>query len=189
MTSIRGEATLETTRLLLRLPRADDVEVLSAIHEDREVMRYLLGARAGGGVPAAWRTVALLLGHWCLRGYGQWVVVEKASGRIVGRTGLWCSPDWPGLELSWLTARPHWGKGFATEAAAAALEYAFTTVGADRVISLIHPKNAASIRVAQKLGETFERKHVLGGRITHLYSVARTGENQGDARASAPDLG
>jgi RimJ/RimL family protein N-acetyltransferase len=165
--------TLETERLLLRLPTAADVDTLVEMHANPDVMRYLIGARPGGGAASAWRTVAMLLGHWQLLGYGQWVVIEKASGALVGRTGFWHSPDWPGLELSWLTSRPHWGKGFATEASSAALRYAFTSIGAERIISLIHPRNAASIRVALKLGESFERKYKLLGETTHVYSIAR----------------
>ena len=183
MTAAVG-TTLETKRLILRLPLADDVPELAEMHADPDVMRYLMitrtvdrpttGARNPVDLVAAWRTTALLLGHWQLLGYGQWVVVEKQSSRIVGRTGLWHSPDWPGLELSWMTSRGHWGKGFATEAALAARDYAFTVVGADRVISLIHPENAASIRVALKLGERFEREHSLEGHTSHLYGVNKS---------------
>jgi len=146
---------LATERLLLRGFAEDDLEAFAAIAADPEVNRYLGGKpldRAG-----AWRSIAFLLGHWQLRGYGSWALVERASGRLVGRAGLHNPEGWPGLEVGWMVARDRWGQGLATEAGRAALDYAFGVLAADHVISVIDPANAASIRVAEKLGETFER--------------------------------
>src|SRR6476660_8889036 len=121
---------------------------------DLDVVRHL-----GDGRPltraATWRTMALFAGHWDLRGYGQWALVEKTTARMIGRAGLWNPEGWPGLEVGWLLARDRWGHGFATEAARVALDYAFDVVGADHVISVIAPANVRSIRVAERIGETF----------------------------------
>lgn len=70
--------------------------------------------------------MALHCGHWALRGYGQWVVERKADATLLGRCGLWNPEGWPGLELGWKVARGAWGDGYATEAARAAMHWAFT---------------------------------------------------------------
>lgn len=163
--------TRETERLLLRLPHADDLDPYIEIHEDPEVLRHLIVPRPSPGRPGAWRTLALLSGHWQLRGYGQWTVIEKSTGEVIGRVGLWNPEGWPGLEVGWVIRRSRWGNGFATEAAHEAVRFAASHVGADRLISLITPDNPRSIRVAEKIGETFEREHSLDGRAVHLYSV------------------
>src|SRR5215510_420424 len=79
-----------------------------------------------------------------------------ATGVLVGRVGLFNPDGWPGLECIWALARGAWGKGYATEGARRALQYAFAELGQARVISLIRPDNTASIRVAERLGETLE---------------------------------
>ena len=119
--------------------------------------------------------LALLVGHWHLRGYGQWTVIEKTTGLIVGRVGLWNPEGWPGLELGWVIRRSHWDRGYATEASREAIAFAFDNVGADHVISLIQPDNVRSIRVAEKIGERFERILTHDGRDTQIYGIRRVG--------------
>jgi RimJ/RimL family protein N-acetyltransferase len=165
------EVRLETERLILRMFREDDFEQYAKFCADPEVMRYI------GGKPytrvEAWRHMAYLVGHWHLRGYGHWAVVEKASGNFVGRIGFLNPAGWPGFEIGWTLGREHWGKGYATEGARRALKYAFTEMGKDHVISLIHPENQASIRVAERLGEKPEgRTEVLGIPVI-IYGVDR----------------
>src|SRR6185295_12240985 len=99
--------------------------------------------------------------------------IEKATGEVIGRVGLWNPEGWPDLEVGWVIRRSRWGCGFATEAAREAVRFAFGHVGADRIISMIQPNNARSIRVAEKLGETFERKVTLEGRRIHVYALAK----------------
>ena len=148
---------LVTERLLLRGLEPSDLDAYSEICADPEVRRYL-----GDGRPldrsGTWREMALLLGHWSLRGFGQWAVVERGTGEFAGRAGLWRPEGWPGLEVGWVLGRSHWGRGLATEAAWAAIRHAFESLGAQRVISLIHPDNERSIRVAERLGERYERQ-------------------------------
>jgi RimJ/RimL family protein N-acetyltransferase len=163
---------LETDRLLLRQFRERDVDALARMSRDREVMRYI----GEGKLPNrddVWRAMALHLGHWQLRGYGNWAAVDKATGECVGRIGLWNPEGWPGLEIGWLLARSHWGRGLATEGGLAAREWAFATLGVDRLISVIRPENTASIRVAERLGETFERHFQLGDTPVVIYGVSR----------------
>lgn len=163
--------TLETERLILRMWREEDFEEYARICADPEVMRYI------GGKPysrlEAWRHMAYLVGHWQLRGYGHWAVEEKASGRLIGRLGLQYPEGWPGCEVGWTLARECWGRGYATEGGRRALEYAFTEMGREHVISLIHPENSASIKVALKLGEKIEgRTEVLGIDVL-IYGISR----------------
>jgi RimJ/RimL family protein N-acetyltransferase len=117
--------------------------------------------------------MAVHLGHWSLRGYGQWALQERATGQLVGRAGLWQPEGWPGLEVGWLLGRRYWGRGYATEAGAAALAYAFDELGAEHVISLIRPENRGSIRVAERLGETHERTIELQNASALVYGIRR----------------
>ena len=111
----------------------------------------------------AWRNLATMVGHWTMRGYGLWAAEERASGTLAGRIGFWNPEGWPGFELGWTLRRAFWGKGYATEGARAALRFAFTQLKQPHVISLIHPENAASIRVAERLGERrVDSTEVLG---------------------------
>ena len=95
---------IETDRLLLRAWRPEDFEDFARISSDPEVMRYI-----ANGQPAtrsqAWRTMAVFVGHWALRGYGLWAAEERSTGKFVGRIGLWNPEGWPGLEVGWLVDR------------------------------------------------------------------------------------
>ena len=164
--------TLETERLVLRLFRESDTDAYAEMVADPEVMRFL-----GGGKPVpraeAWRNMAMMLGHWQLRGYGMWAVEEKSSGELVGRVGCWRPEGWPGLEVGWTLRRRFWGRGYATEAARASLAYAFDVLEQTRVISLIAPENVNSIRVAERLGEKPAGEwEVFGTKVT-VYAVGR----------------
>ena len=146
--------SLSTPRLNLRPFREEDVEDCTVMCSDPEVMRFL-GGKTWTRLEA-WRHIATVLGHWQLRGFGLWALEEAEGGAFVGRVGFIQPDGWPGFELGWTLARPFWGKGYATEAAQRALEYAFTELDREHVISLIHPKNTASLAVAERLGETYE---------------------------------
>ena len=164
---------LETPRLRLRPPESQDLDAFVEIHEDPEVLRYLTTIGQVSGRAAGWRVIATLLDHWQLRGYGQWTVVEKATNQIIGRVGPWYPEGWPGIELGWIIRRSHWNLGFATEAARAARDHAFSVIDTPNLISLIHPDNAASIRVAEKLGATLGRRDASGGAAVLVYEFAR----------------
>jgi RimJ/RimL family protein N-acetyltransferase len=169
--------TLRTERLVLRMFRESDIDAYAQMCADPEVMRYI------SGVPMtrdeAWRNMALVLGHWQLRGYGLWAVEERASGFLVGRVGCWRPEGWPGLEVGWSLLRQFWGLGYATEAAQAALNHAFGELGQTHVVSLIQPDNARSIRVARRLGMSEEGKAELLGLTTLVYGIRRPPWNNG----------
>ena len=167
--------TRETSRLLLRPPKVEDLEPFVEIHEHPEVVRFLSGIGTATGRVASWRLLALLIGHWHLRGYGQWAIVEKATGELIGRVGLWYPEGWPGIELGWVIKRERWDNGFATEGAKAAADFAFNEVGADRIISMIQPDNPRSIRVAEKIGETFSETRTFNGQHLNVYAMNNPG--------------
>jgi len=164
--------TLDTPRLTMRLPVESDAAPLHAIHLDPEVVRFIqVGPKPG--VTGAWLSVASIIGHWQLRGYGQWTVVEKASNEVIGRVGLWNPAGWPGIELGWIIARSRWRRGYAKEATHAALEWTWQHVDTDKVISMIHPDNVASLQLAAAIGLTFESTTVALGKQVQVYSIAR----------------
>lgn len=164
---------LETERLRLRPFQDADLDAYAAICADPDVMRYL-----GDGKTLtrgeAWRQIALILGHWQLRGFGLWAVEERASGALIGRIGFFEPEGWPGFELGWMLRRASWGKGYATEGARRALAHAFMVMGRDHVISLIRPANRPSVRVAERLGETLEGRTDLFGQEALVYGIARS---------------
>jgi len=169
--------TLATERLVLRMFRESDIDAYAQMCADPEVMRYITG------VPMtrdeAWRNMALVLGHWQLRGFGLWAVEERASGLLAGRVGCWRPEGWPGLEVGWSLLRAFWGLGYATEAGRAALNHAFCKLGQTHVVSLIQPENARSIRVARRLGMRREGQVDLLGHTAWVYGIGRPSKNGG----------
>jgi RimJ/RimL family protein N-acetyltransferase len=164
--------TIETERLILRAFAPDDVHPLHRLMQDADVMRYV-GDRRVPTLQETWRAVAGWIGHWALRGYGMWAVQERENGAVVGRAGIINPADWPGPEVGYLLGRAWWGRGYATEAAAAAMDWGFTTIGFERLISLIDPANAASIAVAERLGETLDGETDLWGNRVLVYAIDR----------------
>jgi len=166
-----GIPTLETERLRLRSFRKSDIDDYAALNADPEVMPYLGGETWDRG--RSWRHLAFLLGHWQLGGSGMWAVEQKETGAFLGMVGFADPEGWPGFELAWTLVRRWWGHGYATEAARAALAYAFTALNKSRVISLIHPENLASIRVAERLGESLQGRTEMRGGERLVYGIDR----------------
>ena len=161
---------IQTPRLVLRAFRDTDLGDYAAICADAEVMRYIGSGETADRVNA-WRQMAVFNGHWSLEGSGMWAVELKDSGRCIGRIGLYGPPHWPGLELGWVLGRSHWGCGLAHEGADAARRWAFEVLGCPRLISLIHPDNVRSIRLAQVLGAQADGECDLLGQsaLRHLH--------------------
>ncbi len=149
---------VSTSRLVLRGFEESDLDAWAAILADEETARYVGGV---AGRAAAWMRIAGYLGHWQLRGYGLWAVCERESGRFVGRAGLWFPEGWPELEVGWTFSRDVWGRGYATEAGRAAVEWGRTALGLARIASVINPANERSIAVARRLGMELDRRTTL----------------------------
>lgn len=150
--------TLETPRLILRPPQAQDFDAWAAFKTDEEASRHIGGVEAR---PAAYRGFAAMIGVWHLKGFAMFSVIEKATGEWVGRVGPWQPEGWPGTEVGWGIVRDRWGRGYGPEAATAAIDWVFDTLGRDEVIHLIDPANASSKAVAAKLGSTLLRRDRL----------------------------
>lgn len=171
--------SLETERLILRQFCDRDLDAYVEMAGDPEVMRYL-----GSGPmnrSEAWRNMAMILGHWQLRGFGFWAVEEKRTGAMVGRVGCWRPEGWPGLEVGWALRRSSWGNGYATEAAGASLDFAFNELQERHVISMIHGDNLASKRVARRLGMRLEGRTEIFDIPVEIYGVRRAGVGDVDA--------
>lgn len=164
--------TLETERLTLRPFREEDVRALFELSQDPEVARYI-GDRRAPTEQEAWRAVAGWLGHWVMRGYGQWAIEERSSGRFIGRAGIINPVDWPGPEVGYLLGRAYWGRGYATEAAGAAMNWGFEQFDFPDLLSLIDPDNTASIAVATRLGETPRGETDLWGHRLLVYGISQ----------------
>jgi len=148
------EPRLETDRLILRPPIAADFEPWAAFGADEETMRHLGGVQPRS---VAWRGLCTVTGAWTIRGHSMFSVIEKATGRWVGRLGPWQPADWPGTEVGWGIVRDCWGKGYASEGATAAIDYVFDVLGWDEVIHCIEPENLNSQKVAERLGSSVLR--------------------------------
>ncbi|MBN9320014.1 MAG: GNAT family N-acetyltransferase [Caulobacterales bacterium] len=141
--------TLETARLILRPPILDDLEAWTAFSADEEVTRFVGGLQSRS---QTWRILNTMIGSWVSEGFAMWSVIEKDTGRWIGRMGPWRPADWPTAEVGWGLAREAQGKGYATEAAVAAVDFAFDSLGWAQVDHCIHPDNKASAAVAARLG-------------------------------------
>lgn len=147
--------SLETPRLILRPLAPADFEAHAAFMADPCVAEFLSLDRKPQSRAMAWRNFASMIGHWTIRGFGFFSVFEKATGGWVGRVGPWQPETWPGIECGWGVSPEFWGKGYAPEAAIAAIRWTFAQrPDLPRIISLIDPGNRNSQAVAAKIGET-----------------------------------
>ncbi|GAA2606293.1 GNAT family N-acetyltransferase [Actinomadura fulvescens] len=163
---------LETERLILRPLAGTDFDDYAAMLADPEVVDGL-AEPVGTSPDDAWRSLATFIGHREIRGFSHWAVVERSTGRFAGRAGPWRPHGFPGLGVGWCLAREHWGKGYATEAARAAVAYCFSDLDVDEVISVIVPGNARSIAVAERIGHRHLRDTEYRGKTVHIYGQQR----------------
>jgi RimJ/RimL family protein N-acetyltransferase len=147
---LSGDAPrIETARLVLRPPAREDFDAWAGFMADPEAARFLGGVQPR---PTAWRSFLTAAGAWTIQGFGMFSVIERETGQWVGRLGPWMPDGWPGPEVGYGIARSRWGRGYATEGAAAAIDWAFDALGWTEVIHCIDPANVASVAVAERLG-------------------------------------
>jgi len=120
---------------------------------DDDTARFITAKGRGLSEAEAWSETAWLIGHWQLLGFGMFVVEDRSTGDFIGRVGPLRPPWWPDLEIAWSLAPSARGKGYATEAARAAIDWSFETLALARIVSIIDPRNRSSRRVAERLGQ------------------------------------
>lgn len=147
--------TLETLRLKLRMLDEADWQPLCDLFHDEESVRYTIRTPLEDW--QTWRMLACYIGHWRIRGYGPYAVIEKNGGDLAGVVGLWFPGEWPEPELKWALRKRFWGCGYATEAAAEVRDMVKRDLKWTRLISLIIHGNRRSVAVAQRLGAKFEK--------------------------------
>lgn len=147
---------IETERLILRkIDPGRDFEGWATAMADEDTVRYL-GTRPMNRAES-WRNMAMVMGHWKIRGYGFFSLESKETGETLGRVGPWYPEGWPAPEVGWTIYPGFLRRGYATEAARASIDYVFKTLGWKKVIHVILEGNQASIAVAKKLGSTLIR--------------------------------
>ena len=166
---------LETSRLILRTFRPEDLAALCELYSDWEVRKYF-----PDGVLTVDETREelefYLDGGWPEHPQlGLWAVVERSSNTLIGRCGIlpWTIDGRTETELAYLIKRSHWRKGFASEAASAVVAHAGGPLGLTRLIALIHENNIASIRTAEKLGFCFNKTITIEDIGAQLYVLQR----------------
>lgn len=177
---------VETERLILRGRRRDDFPAYAAIWAMPQATRFTSGVPLSA--EDAWTKFARMEGFWSLCGYGFWIVEEKASGDLVGEVGLADfrrdihSAFYTDAEFGWLIAPKVEGRGYATEALRASLDWALKNIRQTAYSCIIDPKNAASIRVAGKCGFSFAATSAYKGKEISLFRWAQPGDAEDQSR-------
>jgi RimJ/RimL family protein N-acetyltransferase len=176
---------LTTDRLELRPLALDDLDALASLLGDAEALTYWGGPLDRDGA-RLW--IERNLDRYEADGFGRCAVILLATREVVGDCGLITTvvEGRPEVELGWIVRRSEWGRGIATEAAAAWRDFAFDTLALERIVSMVNARNVASRRVAEKLGMTVERE-ALWGDLPHLmYSLRMADRVDGLADAALP---
>lgn len=165
---------IETSRLLLRHITMEDLDELAAIHAEPQVERFV-------GPFDRDRLIDWLKqnqSEWRELGYGRLAIVDRRSGRLLGRTGLKYWPQFDETEIGWVLRPDAWGRGLATEAARACIDWGFGNLVSPYLTAMIQPANARSIAVAERLGMSPLRSDVLLGVPVTVYSISRQGRGR-----------
>ena len=150
MTDI-AQIEIETERLILRPPNAEDFDGYCAMMADAETAKYIGGQMERTQV---WRSFCTMVGAWHVRGFAMFSLLLKDGGDWIGRIGPWQPEGWPGTEIGWGLLPEYAGKGYALEAAVASMDYAVDELGWTDICHTINPQNIASIKLAERLGST-----------------------------------
>jgi RimJ/RimL family protein N-acetyltransferase len=163
---------IETERLALRPLAMGDLDEFVALHRDPEVVRFvrtLDRAQAEERLRTNER-------EWEERGHGLFAILDRLDGRLLGRVGLKYWPQFQETEAGWLLNRDAWGRGYATEAARACVDWGFATLSVTYFTAMIHPQNVRSTRVAQRLGFQPLREDVLLEDPVVVYALSAVAE-------------
>jgi RimJ/RimL family protein N-acetyltransferase len=166
-----ANTTIQTARLILRPPTEGDFEDWANLDADPEAVSFIGGVQDRVN---AWQGLATTVGMWTLRGCGLFSVIERDTGAWIGRVGPWIPEGAIGTEVGWAFAPRVWGKGYATEAAGAAVAWAFENLAWTEVIHCIHRDNKASIAVAHRVGSSWMRSdREADGKPVEVYGQSR----------------
>jgi len=164
--------TLTTPRLILRALAESDGVSLHRVWNDPDVTRYFPNATP----PSQEKVHSIILRqlqHWKEHGYGWWAVELRAGNGLAGWCGLQYLPETDEAEVAYLLGKAFWGKGLATEGARASLRYGFEVVGLKSIVTIVHPDNRASQRVAEKSGLAFTHRARYFGMDCYRYEIVR----------------
>jgi ribosomal-protein-alanine N-acetyltransferase len=164
---------LTTERLILREFTEQDVDALHDVLSERDVHRYFPRTDPPTREQVE-KIIARQLAHWEKHNCGWWAVILRESQKLIGWCGLQFLPEFDEVEVAYLLGGPYWGQGLATEAAWAAVQFGFRSLGLERIIALAHVENAASQRVIQKLGMSQVEQLNIWGMDCYHYSLPRT---------------
>ena len=166
-----GRVVLETARLVLREFDEGDVEPFYRLGSDPDVTRYVGGPALRDLDHARDALRSHPLADYHAHGFGRWACVLKSTGEVIGFAGLKRLAELGEVDLGYRFLPAYWGRGLATESGAAALDDGFTRLGLTRIIGLVDPRNAASVRVLEKLGLTREAEVTYCGDPAVRYAV------------------
>ncbi|MFD1031633.1 GNAT family N-acetyltransferase [Metaplanococcus flavidus] len=168
---------IESERLIFRRYQDADFPFLKAMTADPEVMKYI------GSGETRDKEGALRFLYWVYQGYkrnsetGLLLLVRRSDGKPIGHAGL-VSQEVDGAaewEIGYWIAKEYWSQGYATEAARTLRDYAFEKLGKERLVSLIHPDNKGSRKVAENCGMVLDKKSLVSGRIACVYAIHEEG--------------
>ena len=164
--------TITTSRLNLRPFTLEDTDPFHEILLGKDVLRYFPSSEP----PPRERVekwIRQVLAHWQAHGYGLWAVESRASGELLGRTGLQWLPETGEIEVDFLFDRRFWGQGFATEAGRVSLRFGLKKLAVDFVVGIVHPENLPSQRVLEKIGMTRHERACYFGMDCYRYVADR----------------
>ena len=158
----------ETKRLLLRRFTIDDAGLIFQLNKDPEVVRYTLDPMYS--IEQATAVLEnVIIPQYALNNYGRWAVHEKSNLNFIGWCGLKYRPELNEVDLGYRFQKNAWGKGYATEAAFASLQYGFNNIGLSRIVGRALPENLASIRVLEKCEMNYIGEEIIEGLVHKTY--------------------
>jgi RimJ/RimL family protein N-acetyltransferase len=161
---------IETARLHLRQFTPGDLDDLYSIFSDPDVVKYMKTGEPASREETE-RALTSIIQHWKQQGFGRWAAVDKQRGKLIGYGGLRNLYGTP--ELVYLLAKPYWGQGLATEMARACLKWGFEERAFERVVAITRPEHAASRRVMEKIGMSYEKEARYHDVDVVQYSISR----------------
>jgi RimJ/RimL family protein N-acetyltransferase len=165
--------TITTSRLILRAFTKEDVDPLHRILAGRDMLRYFPNPNSPTRDKVD-KLISTQLRHWEEHGFGWWAVEPRSKKQLIGWSGLQFLPETEEVEVGYLVDQAFWGKGLATEAAQASLQYGFRNFDVESIVAIVHPENVASQRVIEKLGMSFVDEAHYFGMDCYRYSIERS---------------